>query len=69
MKVEFIGDNTDESCQFQRELLAALCDAGVGLCLFLLLNVVYFPIYVKLGSVVGMTKEMSDGKETDILNC
>ena len=34
-----------------------------------LLNVVYLPIYTKLGLVVGMTKQMSDGKEVDIVNC
>ena len=41
---------------------AALCGVGVCLCLFLLLNVVYLPIYAKLGLVVGMTKQMSTGK-------
>ena len=43
--------------------------AGVCLCLILLLNVVYLPIYAKLGLVVGMTKLMSSGKEVDIVNC
>ena len=54
-------------CTFQRAVLAALCDAGV--CLFLLLNVVYLPIYAKVGLVVGMTKQISNGKEVDIVNC
>ena len=46
------------SCHFHCTVLAALCGAGVCLCLFLLLKVVYLPIYAKLGLVVGMTKEM-----------
>ena len=50
-------------------VLAALCGAGVCLCLFLALDDVYLPIYVKVGLVVGMTKQMSDGKEADIVNC
>ena len=50
-------------------VLAALCDAGVCLCLFLALDVVYLSIYAKLGLVVGMTKQTSDGKEVDIVNC
>ena len=33
------------------------------------INVVYLPIYAKLGLVVSMTKQMSDGKEVDIVNC
>ena len=57
------------SCHFHCTVLAALCGAGVCLCLFLLLNVVYLPIYAKLGLVVGMTKQMSNGKEADIVNC
>ena len=57
------------SCHFHCTVSAALCGAGVCLCLFLLLNVVHFPIYAKLGLVVGMTKQMSDGKEADIVNC
>ena len=48
---------------------AALCVAGVCLCFFLLLNVVYLPIYAKLRLVVGMTKQMSNGKEIDVVNC
>ena len=36
---------------------------------FLLLNVVYLTIYAKLGLVVGTTKQMSYGKEVDIVNC
>ena len=46
-------------------VLAALCGAGVCLCLFLALDVVYLPIYAKL----GLTKQMLDGKEADIVNC
>ena len=53
------------SCHFHCTLLAALCSAGVCLCLFLALDVVYLPIYAKLGLVVGMTKQMSDGKEAE----
>ena len=49
------------SCHFHCTVLAALCGAGVCLCLFLALDVVYLPIYAKLGLVVGMTKQMSDG--------
>ena len=45
------------SCHFHCTVLAALCGAGVCLCLFLLLNVVYLPIYAKLWLVVGMTKQ------------
>ena len=56
------------SYHFHCTVLAALCSAGV-LCLFLALDVVYLPIYFKLGLVVGMTKQMSDGKEADIVNC
>ena len=55
-------------CHFHCTVLAALCGAGVCLCLFLALDVVYLPIYAKLGLVVGMTKQMSDGKEADIVN-
>ena len=57
------------SCHFHCTLLAALCGAGVYLCLFLAVDVVYLPIYAKLWLVVGMTKQMSDGKEADIVNC
>ena len=60
---------TDESCHFHCTILAALYGAGVCLCLFLALDVVYLPIYAKLGLVVGMKKQMSDGKEADIVNC
>ena len=35
----------------------------------LALKVVYLPIYAKLGLVVGITKQMSNGKEADIVNC
>ena len=60
---------TDGSCHFHCTALAALCGAGVCLCLFLALDVVYLPIYVKLVLVVGMTKQMSDGKDAAIVNC
>ena len=56
------------SCHFHCTVLAALCDAGVCLCLFLLLNVVYLSIYAKLRLVVGMTKQTSDGEKIDIKN-
>ena len=61
-------NGTDGSCHFHCTVLAALSDAGVCLCSFLALDVVYLPIYAKLGFVVGMTKQMSDGKEADIVN-
>ena len=57
------------SCHCHCTVLAALCGAGVCLCLFLALDVVYLPIYAKLELVVGMTKQMSDGKKADIVNC
>ena len=57
------------SCQFHCTVLAALCGAGVCLCLFLALVVIYLPIYVKLRLVVDITKQMSDSKEADIVNC
>ena len=57
------------SCHFQFTVLAALCGAGVCLCFCLLLNVVYLTIYAKLWLVVGITKQMSNGKEADIVNC
>ena len=57
------------SCHFHCTVLAALCGAGVCFCLFLALNVVYLPIYAKLGLVIGMTKQMSNDKEADIVNC
>ena len=57
------------SCHFHCMVLAALCDAGVCLCLYLFLNVVYLAICVKLGLVVGMTKGMLKGKEVEIVNC
>ena len=57
------------SCHFHCTVLAAPCGADVCLCLFLALDVVYLPIYAKLGLVVGMTKQKSDGKEEDIVNC
>ena len=57
------------SCHFHCTVRAALWGAGVCLCLFLALDVVYLPIYAKLWLVVGMTKQMSDGKEVDIVNC
>ena len=57
------------SCHFHCTVLAALCGVSVCLCLFLLLNVVYLAICAKLWLVVGMTKQMSNGKEVDIVNC
>ena len=45
------------SCHFHCTVPAALCCAGVCLCLFLLLNVFYLPIFAKLGLVVGMTNK------------
>ena len=39
------------SCHFHCMVQAALCGAGVCLCLFLALDVVYLPIYAKLGTV------------------
>ena len=51
------------SCRFHCTVLAALCGTGVCLCLFLLANVVYLAIYVKLGLAVSMTKQMSNDKE------
>ena len=50
-------------------VVAALCGEGVCLYLFLLLHIAYLPIFAKLGLVVGMKKQMSDGKEFDILHC
>ena len=57
------------SSHFHCTVLAALCGAGVCLCLLLVLDVVSLPIYAKLWLVVGMTKQISDGKEADIMNC
>ena len=62
-------DTDGGSCHFHSKVLTALCDASVCLCLFLLLNVVYLANYAKLGLVVGMTIQMSNGKEVDIVNC
>ena len=56
-------------CHSQCTVLAALSSASVCLCLFLALHVVYLPIYATLWLVVGMTKQMSDGKDADIVNC
>ena len=56
------------SCHFHCTVPSALCDAGVCLCLFLLLNVVYLAIYAKLWLIVGMTTQMSNGMEVDIAN-
>ena len=50
--------NSRGSFHFHCTAIAAPCSAGVCLYLFLLLNVVYLPIYAKLGLVVGMTKIM-----------
>ena len=57
------------SGHFHCTVLAAICGVGVCLSLILLLNVVYLPIYAKLDLVIVMTKQMSDGKEVDIVNC
>ena len=59
----------NRSCHFHRTVLAAVCGAGVCLCVFILLNVVYLLICAKLRLVVGMTNKMSNGKELDIVNC
>ena len=45
------------SCRFQRAVLADLCSAGFCLYSFRLLIIVYMPIYIKLGLVVGMTNK------------
>ena len=50
-------------------ILADFCGAGVCLCFILLLDVVYLATCETLGLVVGMTKQMSNGKEADIVNC
>ena len=55
------------SCYFHCTVLAANCGAGVCLCSFLLLNVVYLAIYAKQGLVKDMTKQMLNGKEADIV--
>ena len=55
------------SWHFRCTVLAALWAAGVCLCLFLLLNVIYLPIYAKLRLVVGMAKQMLNDKEADIV--
>ena len=57
------------SCYFHCTILAVLAGECICLCLFLLLNVAYLPICAKLWLVVGMTKQMSNGKEADIVNC
>ena len=57
-----------ESCHFHCMTLAALCGACVCLSLFLLVTVVYLPLYAKLGLIAGVTKQMSDGKEVGIVN-
>ena len=69
-------------CTFQRALPAALCGTDGGSCyfhctvlatlcvclrFFLLLNVVYLAICAKLWLIVGMKKQMSNGKEADIV--
>ena len=57
-------------CHFHCMILADFCGAGVCLgFFFLLIHVVYLAICVKLGLVIGMTKQMSNGKEVDIVNC
>ena len=59
---------TDNGSSHFHGTSGSLC-AGVCLCLFLAFDGVYLPIYAKLGLVVGMTKQLSDGKEVDIVNC
>ena len=56
------------SCHINCTLLADLCGEGV-FCLFLLLNFVYLAICAKIRLVVGMTKQMSNSKEVDIVKC
>ena len=56
------------SCHFHCMILMDFCGAGVCLCLFLLLEV-YLVICATLGLVVGMTKQMSNDKGVDIINC
>ena len=59
------------SCLFQRGTSGSVW-RRCCLCLFLVLNVVYLLFDVKLRlfvNFVGMTKQVSDGKEIDILNC
>ena len=57
------------SCRFQCTALAAISNAGFYLSFFFILNVVYLPIYAqKKGLAVGMTKQISNCKEIDILN-
>ena len=60
-----VPQHRQQVIHFHCTVLAALCGAGICLCLFLLLNVVYLPICAKLGLVVGMTKQMSNGKEVN----
>ena len=55
------------SCHFHCTVLTVLCAAGVCLCLFFLLNVVYLQVYVTLELIVGMTKHRSNCKEADRL--
>ena len=67
--LEALHGTDNGSCHYHHMVLAALCVAGVCLCLFLLLNIVYLPIYAKLGLVIGMTKRKSNVKKADIVNC
>ena len=67
--VAAVRDTDNGLCHLHRTVLPALCGAGVCLSLFLLLNVVCLLIYAKLGLVVGMAKQTSDGKEVDIVKC
>ena len=43
--------------------------ASACLSLLILLNIVYWSIYAKLALVVGMTKQISDSNEIDIVQC
>ena len=52
-------------------LLEDLCGAGVGLGFFSFIKRSLFADLCQTGSVVGMTKQTSDGQEVDmgLLNC
>ena len=41
----------------------------ICLCQLILFKIVYLSIYVKLGSVVCMTKQIADGRDVDIVIC
>ena len=56
------------SCHFHCMMLADFCGAVVCLCFILLLDDIYLAICAKLELVVDMIKQMSNGKEVDIVN-